>query len=36
MGYRKPDEVLRDADLAMYKAKADGKGALALFDAEPA
>jgi diguanylate cyclase (GGDEF)-like protein/PAS domain S-box-containing protein len=33
MGYRDPDEVLRDADLAMYKAKADGKGQLALFDA---
>ena len=32
MGYREPDEVLRDADLAMYKAKADGKGRLALFD----
>jgi diguanylate cyclase (GGDEF)-like protein/PAS domain S-box-containing protein len=33
MGYREPDEVLRDADLAMYKAKAEGKGRLALFDA---
>ncbi|MBS0445142.1 MAG: EAL domain-containing protein [Proteobacteria bacterium] len=33
MGYREPDEVLRDADLAMYKAKADGKGRLSLFDA---
>jgi diguanylate cyclase (GGDEF)-like protein/PAS domain S-box-containing protein len=33
LGYRDPDEVLRDADLAMYKAKADGKGQLALFDA---
>jgi diguanylate cyclase (GGDEF)-like protein/PAS domain S-box-containing protein len=33
LGYREPDEVLRDADLAMYKAKADGKGRLALFDA---
>ena len=33
LGYREPDEVLRDADLAMYKAKADGKGQLALFDA---
>jgi diguanylate cyclase (GGDEF)-like protein/PAS domain S-box-containing protein len=30
---REPDEVLRDADLAMYKAKADGKGRLTLFDA---
>jgi diguanylate cyclase (GGDEF)-like protein/PAS domain S-box-containing protein len=33
MGYREPDEVLRDADLAMYQAKACGKGRLALFDA---
>ena len=33
MGYRESDEMLRDADLAMYKAKADGKGRLALFDA---
>ena len=32
MGYRTAGEVLRDADLAMYKAKADGKGRLALFD----
>jgi diguanylate cyclase (GGDEF)-like protein/PAS domain S-box-containing protein len=32
LGYREPDEMLRDADLAMYKAKADGKGRLALFD----
>ena len=32
LGYREPDEVLRDADLAMYKAKSDGKGQLALFD----
>jgi diguanylate cyclase (GGDEF)-like protein len=33
LGYREPDEMLRDADLAMYKAKAEGKGCLALFDA---
>jgi diguanylate cyclase (GGDEF)-like protein/PAS domain S-box-containing protein len=33
LGYREPDEMLRDANLAMYKAKADGKGRLALFDA---
>src|SRR6266404_877450 len=33
LGYREPDEVLRDADLAMYKAKADAKGRLVLFDA---
>ena len=32
-GYREPDEIVRDADLAMYKAKADGKGRLVLFDA---
>jgi len=32
VGYREPDEMLRDADLAMYKAKADGKGRLAIFD----
>ena len=30
---RDPDEVLRDADLAMYQAKSRGKGRLALFDA---
>ncbi len=29
---RGPAEILRDADLAMYKAKADGKGRMALFD----
>ena len=33
IGHREPDDVLRDADLAMYKAKADGKGRLTLFDA---
>jgi diguanylate cyclase (GGDEF)-like protein/PAS domain S-box-containing protein len=33
MGYREPDEMLRDADLAMYRAKSDGKGRLVLFDA---
>jgi len=31
-GYRTPEEVLRDADLAMYKAKAKGKAQFALFD----
>jgi diguanylate cyclase (GGDEF)-like protein/PAS domain S-box-containing protein len=33
VGYRTPEEVLRDADLAMYKAKARGKAQFALFDA---
>jgi len=32
-GYTRPDEVLRDADIAMYKAKARGKAQYALFDA---
>jgi diguanylate cyclase (GGDEF)-like protein/PAS domain S-box-containing protein len=32
VGYRTPEEVLRDADLAMYKAKARGKAQYALFD----
>jgi EAL domain-containing protein (putative c-di-GMP-specific phosphodiesterase class I) len=32
IGHRDPDAVLRDADLAMYKAKADGKARLAVFD----
>jgi diguanylate cyclase (GGDEF)-like protein/PAS domain S-box-containing protein len=32
-GYRASDEVLRDADTAMYKAKAAGKARYALFDA---
>jgi diguanylate cyclase (GGDEF)-like protein/PAS domain S-box-containing protein len=30
----KPEEVMRDADVAMYRAKADGKGRHAVFDAE--
>jgi diguanylate cyclase (GGDEF)-like protein/PAS domain S-box-containing protein len=33
IGYTRPDEVLRDADIAMYKAKAQGKAQYALFDA---
>jgi predicted signal transduction protein with EAL and GGDEF domain len=33
VGYRDPETVLRDADIAMYKAKADGKARVALFDA---
>jgi len=32
-GYRASDDVLRDADTAMYKAKAAGKARYALFDA---
>ena len=32
-GYHTPDEVLRDADIAMYRAKAAGRGCIALFDA---
>ncbi|MFO1271669.1 MAG: EAL domain-containing protein [Rubrivivax sp.] len=33
LGYRTVDEVLRDADLAMYEAKAAGRGRVARFDA---
>ncbi|MBI5258288.1 MAG: EAL domain-containing protein [Burkholderiales bacterium] len=32
MGYRAPEDMLRDADIAMYRAKVDGKGRYALFD----
>jgi len=32
-GYRTPDDVLRDADIAMYKAKNLGKARYAVFDA---
>ncbi len=32
IGYDTADEVLRDADIAMYKAKAGGKARYALFD----
>ena len=31
-GYTSPEDVLRDADIAMYKAKAAGKARYALFD----
>ncbi|MDE2367731.1 MAG: EAL domain-containing protein [Burkholderiales bacterium] len=33
LGYANPDDVLRDADIAMYKAKGAGKARYALFDA---
>ncbi|MBK7530988.1 EAL domain-containing protein [Piscinibacter sp.] len=33
IGYQLPEEVLRDADIAMYRAKAAGKARHALFDA---
>jgi diguanylate cyclase (GGDEF)-like protein/PAS domain S-box-containing protein len=32
-GYRTPDDVLRDADIAMYRAKTQGKARHAVFDA---
>ena len=32
LGYTSPEDVLRDADIAMYKAKAAGKARYALFD----
>ena len=32
IGYTDPDSVLRDADIAMYRAKATGKARYALFD----
>jgi len=31
-GYQEPEDVLRDADIAMYGAKASGKGIYQLFD----
>jgi len=30
--YRSPEEILRDADIAMYRAKAEGKSRYAVFD----
>jgi diguanylate cyclase (GGDEF)-like protein/PAS domain S-box-containing protein len=33
LGYDSPEEVMRDADLAMYKAKNKGRACYALFDA---
>lgn len=34
MEYKKPEEVLRDADVAMYRAKHKGKGRYEVFDPE--
>ena len=32
--YQRPEQVLRDADIAMYQAKTNGKGRAEVFDAE--
>lgn len=34
LGYRKPSDLLRDADIALYRAKGKGKGCYVVFDAE--
>jgi len=33
-GYERPEDVIRDADLALYRAKAAGRGRYAMFDVE--
>jgi diguanylate cyclase (GGDEF)-like protein/PAS domain S-box-containing protein len=33
-GYNSPDELIRDADAAMYKAKEEGRSRIAVFDEE--